>query len=237
MTHARSPASGRRRGRSAGARLFRRGRRRGGEIPRAAGWPARRRARLQRLGHAHQRGRRSAAGWRHCSARSTAPSPRSRPTWATAWRETVVAVVTEFGRTARINGTEGTDHGTGTVALLVGGALKGGRVIADWPGLKERDLYESRDLKPTTDLRAVLKGVLQGSSARRRARAGGARVPRQQRREADGGFVGLAAWDHLLPRTGCPVIPIRTSISRRDQPVSVARFWASCVKRAGSAAR
>ena len=78
----------------------------------------------------------------------------------TAWSETVVAFVTEFGRTARINGTEGTDHGTATVALLVGGALKGGRVIADWPGLKEANLYESRDLKPTTDLRAVLKGIL-----------------------------------------------------------------------------
>jgi len=77
-----------------------------------------------------------------------------------AWGETVVALVTEFGRTARINGTEGTDHGTATVALLVGGALKGGRVIADWPGLKEANLYESRDLKPTTDLRAVLKGIL-----------------------------------------------------------------------------
>jgi len=77
-----------------------------------------------------------------------------------AWRETVVAVVTEFGRTARINGTEGTDHGTATVAILVGGALKGGRVIADWPGLKPPDLYENRDLKPTTDLRAVLKGLL-----------------------------------------------------------------------------
>jgi uncharacterized protein (DUF1501 family) len=77
-----------------------------------------------------------------------------------AWRETVVALVTEFGRTARINGTEGTDHGTATVALLAGGALKGGRVIADWPGLKPADLYENRDLKPTTDLRAVLKGVL-----------------------------------------------------------------------------
>ena len=77
-----------------------------------------------------------------------------------AWRETVVAVVTEFGRTARINGTDGTDHGTGTVALLVGGALKGGRVIADWPGLKQAQLYEDRDLKPTTDLRAVLKGLL-----------------------------------------------------------------------------
>ena len=77
-----------------------------------------------------------------------------------AWRETVVAVVTEFGRTARINGTNGTDHGTGTVAFLTGGALQGGRVVADWPGLKPAQLYEERDLKPTTDLRAVLKGLL-----------------------------------------------------------------------------
>jgi uncharacterized protein (DUF1501 family) len=77
-----------------------------------------------------------------------------------AWRETVVAVVTEFGRTARINGNNGTDHGTGTVALLAGGALKGGRVIADWPGLKNANLYEGRDLAATTDLRAVLKGLL-----------------------------------------------------------------------------
>jgi len=77
-----------------------------------------------------------------------------------AWRETVVAIVTEFGRTARINGTDGTDHGTGTVALLIGGALRGGRVVADWPGLKPAQLYEERDLKPTTDLRAVLKGLL-----------------------------------------------------------------------------
>src|SRR5262249_41050441 len=77
-----------------------------------------------------------------------------------AWSETVVAIVTEFGRTARINGTDGTDHGTATAAVLVGGALKGGRVIADWPGLKRADLYEARDLRPTTDLRAVFKGVL-----------------------------------------------------------------------------
>jgi uncharacterized protein (DUF1501 family) len=77
-----------------------------------------------------------------------------------AWRETVVTVITEFGRTARINGTNGTDHGTGTVAFLAGGALRGGRVIADWPGLKQAQLYEERDLKPTTDLRAVLKGLL-----------------------------------------------------------------------------
>ncbi|MGA2288614.1 DUF1501 domain-containing protein [Bradyrhizobium sp.] len=77
-----------------------------------------------------------------------------------AWRETVVAVITEFGRTAHINGTDGTDHGTGTVAFLAGGALRGGRMIADWPGLKPAQLYEERDLKPTTDLRAVLKGLL-----------------------------------------------------------------------------
>lgn len=61
---------------------------------------------------------------------------------------------------AKINGTEGTDHGTATVALLAGGAVKGGRVVADWPGLRDGNLYEGRDLKPTTDLRAVLKGVL-----------------------------------------------------------------------------
>jgi uncharacterized protein (DUF1501 family) len=77
-----------------------------------------------------------------------------------SWRETAVAVVTEFGRTARINGTEGTDHGTATIALLAGGAFKGGRVIANWPGLKVAQLHDGRDLKPTADLRAVLKGVL-----------------------------------------------------------------------------
>ena len=76
-----------------------------------------------------------------------------------AWRETAVVLVTEFGRTAKLNGNDGTDHGTATVALLAGGALKGGRIIADWPGLKDADLYENRDLRPTTDLRAILKGL------------------------------------------------------------------------------
>src|SRR5207249_926597 len=76
------------------------------------------------------------------------------------WRDTAVAVITEFGRTARINGNDGTDHGTATVALLLGGALNGGRVVADWPGLKRGDLYQDRDLRPTIDLRAVLKGLL-----------------------------------------------------------------------------
>ena len=77
-----------------------------------------------------------------------------------AWSETVVVLVTEFGRTAHVNGDDGTDHGTATVALLTGGALKGGRVMADWPGVKDTDLYERRDLRATTDLRAVLMGVL-----------------------------------------------------------------------------
>ncbi len=76
------------------------------------------------------------------------------------WKDTAIVAVTEFGRTARINGTVGTDHGTGTVAFLAGGAVKGGRAIADWPGLAGAQLYEGRDLKPTTDLRAVLKGLL-----------------------------------------------------------------------------
>jgi uncharacterized protein (DUF1501 family) len=76
------------------------------------------------------------------------------------WNETALLIVTEFGRTVAANGTRGTDHGTGGCAFLAGGAVKGGRVIADWPGLGERDLFEGRDLKPTTDLRAVFKGVL-----------------------------------------------------------------------------
>jgi uncharacterized protein (DUF1501 family) len=76
------------------------------------------------------------------------------------WRETVVLVATEFGRTAATNGTRGTDHGTGAAAFLLGGAVQGGRVVADWPGLSAASLHEGRDLKPTLDLRSVLKGVL-----------------------------------------------------------------------------
>jgi uncharacterized protein (DUF1501 family) len=77
-----------------------------------------------------------------------------------AWRDTVVLTMTEFGRTARVNGTKGTDHGTAGVAFLVGGAIAGGRVVADWPGLGSDRLFEGRDLQPTTDLRSVAKGVL-----------------------------------------------------------------------------
>lgn len=77
-----------------------------------------------------------------------------------AWKDTIVLIVTEFGRTARVNGTSGTDHGMATVAIAVGGAVAGGRVIADWPGLKPQALYEGRDLKPTLDLRGLAKGLL-----------------------------------------------------------------------------
>ena len=109
------------------------------------------------------------------------------------WRDTVIVVATEFGRTARINGTEGTDHGTGTVALLVGGAVKGGRVISDWPGLKPANLYQGRDLAPTTDLRAVFKGVLHdhlGVAERALADSG---VSRQRSGESDEGAAGVSS--------------------------------------------
>lgn len=75
------------------------------------------------------------------------------------WKDTAIFVATEFGRTARVNGTEGTDHGTGTTAFLAGGAIRGGRVITDWPGLKEAQLRDGRDLAATTDIRAVVKGI------------------------------------------------------------------------------
>jgi len=76
------------------------------------------------------------------------------------WARTVVVVITEFGREVAINGTQGTDHGTGGAAFVLGGAVRGGRVIADWPGLAPKDRFEGRDLRTTTDLRALLKGVL-----------------------------------------------------------------------------
>ena len=77
-----------------------------------------------------------------------------------AWSQTVVLVVTEFGRTVRANGSGGTDHGTATVAFLLGGAVAGGRVAGHWPGLAPAHLFEHRDLQPTSDVRALAKGVL-----------------------------------------------------------------------------
>jgi uncharacterized protein (DUF1501 family) len=80
----------------------------------------------------------------------------------TIWDKTVVVVVTEFGRTAKVNGTGGTDHGTGGLALLAGGAVRGGRIAGDWPGLSQNALNEGRDLRATTDMRALFKAVLAG---------------------------------------------------------------------------
>jgi uncharacterized protein (DUF1501 family) len=73
-----------------------------------------------------------------------------------AWAQTTVLVATEFGRTAAANGTGGTDHGTASAALLAGGAVQGGRVLADWPGLAPADLHEGRDLRPTLGLDALI---------------------------------------------------------------------------------
>ena len=75
-----------------------------------------------------------------------------------AWRETVVVTVTEFGRTVRVNGTNGTDHGTASLMLVMGGAIKGGRIAGDWPGLAR--LQDDRDLRVATDSRGVMKAIL-----------------------------------------------------------------------------
>ncbi len=79
---------------------------------------------------------------------------------AADWADTVVVVATEFGRTARVNGTGGTDHGTGSTAFVLGGGLKPGGIIGDWPTLASGALYEGRDTRPTLDLRGLFKGVL-----------------------------------------------------------------------------
>jgi uncharacterized protein (DUF1501 family) len=100
-----------------------------------------------------------------------------------SWPNTAVLVVTEFGRTAAVNGTRGTDHGTGGCAFLLGGAVRGGRVVADWPGLGRNALLDYRDLRPTLDLRSVFKTILgehmhvdaQSLSARIFPDSGGAR--------------------------------------------------------------
>ncbi len=84
---------------------------------------------------------------------------------ADEWNRTVVVVVTEFGRTVATNGSGGTDHGVGGVSLLAGGAVRGGRVGGDWPGLAPGALLEGRDLRPTTDMRALFKGLLAGHLA------------------------------------------------------------------------
>jgi uncharacterized protein (DUF1501 family) len=78
------------------------------------------------------------------------------------WKKTAVVVMTEFGRTARENGTGGTDHGTGGLMITAGGAIKGGKVHGRWPGLGASDLYEGRDLMPTADVRTQAAWIMRG---------------------------------------------------------------------------
>ena len=93
------------------------------------------------------------------------------------WADTMVLVATEFGRTVAVNGTGGTDHGTGTAAMLFGGAVKGGRVVSDWPGLSPAALYEARDLKPTMQLDAFIGGAVSSHFGVEPARAMAALFP------------------------------------------------------------
>ena len=83
-----------------------------------------------------------------------------KETLGETWKKTALVAISEFGRTVRINGAQGTDHGTGGLAILAGGAIKGGRMFGDWPTLKSSALYENRDLTPAVDARSVFKGVL-----------------------------------------------------------------------------
>lgn len=105
------------------------------------------------------------------------------------WGKTMVLVATEFGRTVKVNGTQGTDHGTGSVAWLLGGAVKGGRVVADWPGLSDAALYEGRDLKPTAGLDAVIGSAAAAHFGVDPARAMPALFPGQKSARAMDGLV------------------------------------------------
>jgi uncharacterized protein (DUF1501 family) len=87
-----------------------------------------------------------------------------------SWDNTVVVLATEFGRTARVNGTAGTDHGTASTALVLGGALKKGGIVGDWPTLAQARLFENRDTAPTLDMRGLFKGVLRDHMGVERAK-------------------------------------------------------------------
>ena len=105
------------------------------------------------------------------------------------WNDTMVLVATEFGRTVAINGTGGTDHGTGTAAMLIGGGVRGGRVLADWPGLRPAALFEARDLKPTMQLDAFIGGAVAGHFGVDPARTMAALFPETKRGAAVRGLV------------------------------------------------
>ena len=110
--------------------------------------------------HAQQRGR-LAVQLKGLDALLAALKAGMGPLWA----DTMVLVATEFGRTVAVNGTGGTDHGTASAAMLLGGGVAGGRVLADWPGLAPARLFDGRDLRPTTDLDAFIAGAVAGHFA------------------------------------------------------------------------
>jgi uncharacterized protein (DUF1501 family) len=105
--------------------------------------------------HANQRG-----AFARSAAQLDALLGGYREGMGAAWADTMVVVATEFGRTAKLNGTGGTDHGTASAALIMGGSVRGGRVVADWPGLGDSQLFENRDLAPTIALESVLAGAV-----------------------------------------------------------------------------
>ena len=105
------------------------------------------------------------------------------------WNDTMVLVATEFGRTVAINGTGGTDHGTGSSAMLLGGAVRGGRVLADWPGLAPGSLFEGRDLRPTLQLDAFIGGAVAGHFGVEPAKAMAALFPLSRGTAAVAGLV------------------------------------------------
>jgi uncharacterized protein (DUF1501 family) len=105
--------------------------------------------------HANQRG-----AFARSAAQLDALIAGYRAAMGPSWADTMVLVATEFGRTARLNGTGGSDHGTASAAMIIGGGVRGGRVIADWPGLSDNQLFQNRDLAPTIALESVLAGAV-----------------------------------------------------------------------------
>lgn len=134
--------------------------------------------------HSGQRGR-LAAQLRGLDAMLTAFRTGLGPRWT----NTLVLVATEFGRTAAPNGTGGTDHGTASAAMLLGGAVQGGRVLADWPGLAQSALYEGRDLKPTLDLDVLIAEALAQHYALDRGRLVAALFPSSKLTKPLGGLI------------------------------------------------
>ncbi|MCC2979171.1 DUF1501 domain-containing protein [Sphingomonas sp. IC4-52] len=134
--------------------------------------------------HSAQRGR-LANGLKNLDAMLAALQTGLGP----SWQQTLVLVATEFGRTVVVNGTGGTDHGTGAAAMLFGGGVRGGRVVADWPGIAAGQLYEGRDLRPTFGLHDVITGALSEHFGLDAERAGAVLFPAVARRTPMSGLV------------------------------------------------